>query len=190
LQSENELSCKQLRSFILDALRKLFTLLARQMKPTLYVETTIPSYLAGRPSRDPLIAGQQSATKIWWRLRRSFFTLFTSQFVVIEAALGETKLAARRLQILGPIAKLHVTNEVDELARRILKERLLPPKAAVDTFHIATATVHRMHFLLTWNCTHINNGEIIPRVERLAKVLGYTLPVICTPLELMGISDT
>ena len=72
--------------------------------------------------------------------------------------------------------------------RSILKEHLLPVKAAVDAFHIATATVHGMHFLLTWNCAHINNGEIIPGIGHLAAALGYTLPVICTPLELMGTS--
>ena len=94
-------------------------------------------------------------------------------------------MAAKRLQILHSIEKLHVTSEVDDLARHILREHLLPAKAAVDAFHIATATVHGMHFLLT--CAHINNGEIIPGVERLAAAHGYTLPVICTPLELMGI---
>jgi|SRR5580692_10782489 hypothetical protein len=157
------------------------------MKPSLYVETTIPSYLAARPSRDPLIAGQQAATKTWWRLRRRSFELFTSQFVVNEAALGEAKIAAKRLQILRPIEKLHITPEVDDFARRILAAHLLPARAAVDAFHIATSTVHVMHFFLTWNCTHINNGEIIPGVERLASAQGYVLPVICTPLELMGV---
>lgn len=160
------------------------------MTPSLYVETTIPSYLAARPSRDPLIAGQQAATKAWWRLRRRSFELFTSQFVLNEAALGEAMIAARRLQILRPIEKLHVTIEVDDFARRILTTHLLPSKAAVDGFHIATATVHGMHFLLTWNCAHINNGEIIPGIERLAAGEGYALPVICTPLELMGVSET
>jgi predicted nucleic acid-binding protein len=159
------------------------------MKPGLYIETSIPSYLTARPSRDPLIAGQQVATKRWWRLRRSAFALATSQFVVNEAALGEAKMASKRLQILHPIERLHVTMEVDNLARHILKEHLLPAKAAVDAFHIATATVHGMHFLLTWNCTHINNGEIIPGVERMAAAHGYALPVICTPLELMGMSE-
>jgi len=159
------------------------------LKPGPYIETTIPSYLCSRLSRDPLIAGQQAATKTWWRLRRIFFVLFTSQFVVNEAAIGDAKMAAKRLQILHSIEKLHVTSEVDTLARRILKQGLLPAKAAVDAFHIATATVHGMHFLLTWNCTHINNGEIIPGVERLAAAYGYKLPVICTPLELMGISE-
>jgi predicted nucleic acid-binding protein len=156
-------------------------------KPGLYVETTIPSYLAARPSRDALIAGQQAATNIWWRKRRRAFELFTSQFVLNEAIQGEPRIAARRLQILRPIEKLHVTPEVDEFARRILTAHLLPAKAAVDAFHIATATVHGVHFLLTWNCAHINNGEIIPGVGRLAEAEGYLLPVICTPLELMGI---
>jgi len=159
------------------------------MKPSLYVETTIPSYLAARPSHDPLIAGQPTATKAWWRLRRRSFELFTSQFVQNEAALGEAKIAAKRLQILRPIQKLHITIQVDDFARGILTAHLLPAKSAVDAFHIATATVHGMHFLLTWNCTHINNGEIIPGVERLAADEGYALPVICTPLELMGVSE-
>ena len=158
------------------------------MKPGLYVETTIPSYLTARPSQNPLIAGQQGATKTWWRLRRRSFELFTSQFVLNEAALGDAMIAAKRLQVLRPIEKLHVTPEVDDFARRILRTHLLPAKAAVDAFHIATATVHGVHFLLTWNCAHINNGEIIPGVQRLAKTEGYALPVICTPLELMGVS--
>jgi hypothetical protein len=80
-------------------------------KSSLYVETTIPSYLAARVSYDPLIAGQQAATRTWWRLRRQSFELFTSQFVLNEAALGEAKIAAKRLQILRPMEKLPVTPE-------------------------------------------------------------------------------
>jgi hypothetical protein len=64
------------------------------MKPTLYLETTIPSFQTGRPSRDNLIAGQQAATKKRWRLRRNHFESFTSQFVVNEAAQGDAKMPA------------------------------------------------------------------------------------------------
>lgn len=112
--------------------------------------------------------------------------MYASQFVVIEAAQGDAKMAAKRLQLLRSVEKLSLTLEADELARRILEKHLLPPKAALDAFHIATATVHGMHFLLTWNCVHINNREIIPGVERLCSQAGFALPVICTPLELMG----
>jgi hypothetical protein len=115
--------------------------------------------------------------------------LFTSQLVENEVRLGDVKIAAKRLQILRPLRKLHITNQVDDFAPRILTAHLLPAKAAVDAFHIATATVHGVHFLLTWNCAHINNGEVVPRIERLAAGEGYALPVICTPLELMGVSE-
>lgn len=102
---------------------------------------------------------------------------------------GDKLAAARRLQILASIERLKNTPEVETLAEKIIKQHLLPTKAAVDIVHIATATVHGMHFLLTWNCTHINNREIIPCMERVCADNGYRLPVICTPLELMGVSD-
>ena len=159
------------------------------MKPKLYLETTIPSYLTARPTRDPLIAGQLTATKKWWRLRRNDFELFISNTVWSEAAQGDKLASARRLEILTSIDRLKNTPEVEMLAGKIMRQHLLPAKAAVDVIHIATATVHGMHFLLTWNCTHINNREIIPNIERLCVDNGYRLPVICTPLELMGVAD-
>ncbi len=159
------------------------------MKPKLYLETTIPSYLTARPTRDPLMTGQLAATKKWWQLRRNDFELFISNAVWSEAAQGDKLAAARRLQILTPVERLKNTPEVERLAENIMRQHLLPAKAAVDVVHIATATVHGMHFLLTWNCTHINNREIIPGLEQLCADCGYRLPVICMPLELMGVSD-
>ena len=160
------------------------------MKPTLYLETTIPSYLTARPSRDPLMSGQITATKQWWRLRRGDFELFISQLVLDEAARGDAAAAARRMRILVGLPRWQVTSEVDRLAEAILQRHLLPPKAAVDAFHIATATVHGAHFLLTWNCAHINNREMLPQVERLCWERRHKLPVVCTPLELMGVFAT
>jgi hypothetical protein len=159
------------------------------MKPRLYLETTIPSYLTARPTRDPLMAGQLLATKKWWQFRRDDFELFISNTVWSEAVQDDKLAAARRLQILASIERLKNTPEVEALAEKIMKQHLLPTKAAFDVVHIATATVHGMHFLLTWNCTHINNREIIPGMERVCADNGYRLPVICTPLELMGVSD-
>lgn len=150
----------------------------------------VPSYLTARPSRDPLMSGQITATKQWWRMRRGDFELFISQLVLDEAARGDAAAAARRMRILAGLPRWQVTSEVDRLAEAILQRHLLPPKAAVDAFHIATATVHGAHFLLTWNCAHINNREMLPRVERLCRERGHEFPVVCTPLELMGVSST
>jgi len=58
------------------------------MKPRLYVETTIPSYLTSRPSRDLIIAGHLQITREWWEKRRDAFQLYISQLVVDEASAG------------------------------------------------------------------------------------------------------
>lgn len=61
------------------------------MKQKVYIETTIPSYLAGRPSRDLVIAGNQELTREWWGGRRDDFDLYVSQFVLDEAGDGMRK---------------------------------------------------------------------------------------------------
>jgi hypothetical protein len=60
------------------------------------------------------------------------------------------------------------------------------PRAATDAVHIAIATMHGMDYLLTWNCAHLANAEIIPKVRAVCENAGYVCPMICTPEELMG----
>lgn len=156
------------------------------MKPKLYLETTIPSYLAARPGRDLIRAAHQQLTNEWWETRRFNFELFTSQFVHDEAALGDSTAAQERLHILTHIPRLTVTNAVIELTDHILASGRIPRKAATDAAHMAIASVHGMHFLLTWNCRHINNAEIYSHVADICAAQGHPLPIICTPEELMG----
>jgi hypothetical protein len=68
----------------------------------------------------------------------------------------------------------------------LIDQHALPAKAAVDALHIAVAVVMGMDYVLTWNCTHIANAAIRPRIEEACRKLGYEPPVICTPEELMG----
>jgi len=58
-------------------------------------------------------------------------------------------------------------------------------KAKTDALHIAVATVHGIDYLLTWNCKHIANAVMRPKIEAICRAFGYEPPVICTPLELM-----
>jgi hypothetical protein len=41
-----------------------------------------------------------------------------------------------------------------------------------------------MTYLLTWNCRHLANGEVIRRLQELNLILGHQTPVIVTPEEL------
>jgi len=92
------------------------------MKPKLYLETTIVSYLAAEPSRDIVIAGHQQITREWWE-RRNHFQLFASGAVVEEARRGDAAVAARRMALLDGIPVLDLAEEVHELANRLLLVR-------------------------------------------------------------------
>jgi PIN domain-containing protein len=149
-----------------------------------YLETTVISYLTAVPSRDIVQAAHQQITREWWE-RRKAFDLFVSQAVITEVGRGNPDAAARRLAALDDVAVLEVTEDASRLAEALIDQHALSAKAAVDSLHIAVAVVMGMDDVLTWNCTHIANAAIRPRIEEACRKLGYEPPVICTPEELM-----
>lgn len=156
------------------------------MAQHVYLETTIPSYLTAWPSRDLIVAGHQQLTKEWWRMRRNEFELCISQFVVDEASAGDAEAAQERMAILDPLPLLDISEAVLKLASAILQSGVIPAKAARDAAHIAVGAAHGIDFLLTWNCAHIANAQIIKQVQAICTQHGFPCPVICTPEELMG----
>lgn len=156
------------------------------MKPRIYIETSVVSYLTARRSRDLVVAAHQQLTEDWWHLRRRDFELYVSQSVVMKASAGDPEAARRRLTAIESLALLDVTSEVEDLAASLLTLSVLPKKASEDAIHIAVSTVHGMDYLLTWNCRHIANAEIRQRLVDAMLERGYLLPVICTPEELAG----
>jgi hypothetical protein len=151
-----------------------------------YIESTIPSYVVARPSRDLLQAARQRLTIDWWDLQRSEHELFISQVLLDEIAFGEAALARRRLDLVHDLPLLEFTVDVRDFARMVIDSGLLPLEADRDAAHIAFGTVHEMDLLLSWNCRHIANATIQSRLRQLAESAGWTLPVICTPEELIG----
>jgi predicted nucleic acid-binding protein len=156
------------------------------VKPTVYLETSIVSYLAALPSRDLLTAAHQQITHLWWRTRRSSFELFVSQLVIDECMGGDAGAAGRRLALLAEFSLLDIGPEVTDLARYLATAIPLAPRAATDAFHIAIAARHGIDYLLTWNCAHIANAELRPRISHACIARGYEPPILCTPEELIG----
>ena len=155
------------------------------MAATVYLETTIPSYLAARPSRDLVTAAHQQITLEWWHARRASFQAYVSELVLQEVAFGDADLARRRLDFLAGIASLAVTAPAQTLATRLLSGGLLPAKAAADALHIAIAAAHGIDYLLTWNIRHLANATMRRQIEDACRGAGHTAPVLCTPEELM-----
>lgn len=70
------------------------------MKPTVYVETSVVSYLAARLTRDVVILGNQVVTREWWRDAAERFEPVVSRLVFEEAGAGDPKAARDRLAVL------------------------------------------------------------------------------------------
>lgn len=154
------------------------------MKPRVYIETSVISYLTSLPSRDIVQAAHQQITRDWWATRGQF-DLFTSQVVLDEAAQGHPEAAARRRSALEGIALLDLTEQARGLAASFLASRAMPVKAATDALHVAIAVIHGMEYLLTWNCSHIANASIRGKIEAICRSANLEPPIICTPEELV-----
>jgi hypothetical protein len=155
------------------------------LKPKIYIETSIPSYLTAKPSSDVRVTANCAVTTEWWEVRRPAFELFISEFVLAEVALGDPEVAKRRLDAISGITELEVTEEVRALGKALVSEGAIPATAEIDAYHIAVAAVNGVDYLLTWNCTHIANAVMRAKIEAVCRRHGYEPPIICTPQELM-----
>jgi predicted nucleic acid-binding protein len=156
------------------------------MTESVYIETSMVSYLTARPSNNLIMMANQEVTRKWWNTRRSQFTLYVSQVVLDEATQGDPEMSAKRLEVLQSLFVLELTENVQDLGLQFLTKSSMPAKASDDAIHIAAATVHGMDYVLTWNCKHIANAQIQKKLAEISISFGYKLPTICTPYELMG----
>lgn len=154
-------------------------------KPSVYIETSIVSYLAADPSRHPVTLRNQRLTHAWWATHRERYALYTSKLVIDEAGRGNVRMARRRLELLSHVPLLASQDEVLRFAVALWRGIPLPDKAEKDALHIAAAAVNRLDILLTWDSAHIANPRLEHQMERICAAWGYVLPHLCTPRDLL-----
>jgi hypothetical protein len=151
------------------------------MKPSVYIETTIVSYLTCRPSRHIIRLSHEIITQTWWQTQRQRFDLYASPLVIEEASAGDPTAAAERLKALEGIPLLPVEPSAILLAERLAKVLVLPHRAKTDALHVAIAASQGTAFLLTWNCRHLANAALTDRIERTCADAGFAAPRVITP---------
>ena len=155
------------------------------MKPSLYVETSVISYLTARPSRDLITAARQQLTSLWWVTRRFEYDFFVAPLVLEEAELGDATAAAARLLVLRDLPIVVPPPEADRLAEALMRDTPLPNKAAADAVHIAVAATAGAEYLLTWNFKHIANPSLREQIAEVCRSSGVEPPILCTPEDLL-----
>jgi hypothetical protein len=151
---------------------------------SVYIESTIPSYATARPSSDVVTAGRQYLTRFFWEEKRHEYKLYISQDVVDEISDGDPEAARRRLDFIAGIEKLDEPEGLDEMAlcyQRLLK---VPDRAKPDCSHLAFCVLWRVHYLLTWNCTHLGAASQT-KVRDYNDKHGLWTPTLITPAGLI-----
>lgn len=156
--------------------------------PSVYLETTVISYLAARQSHQLSVAWHQKVTRDWWKTRRFDFDVYISDFVLLEASRGDEDAAQRRREFLSGLPVLEATDTVYEIAQALVAE-VIPRAYTDDAFHVAVAAFHGVDYLVTWNCKHIANAELWKKIRIIVERFGCSFPIICTPEELLGLGD-
>lgn len=159
------------------------------MKNTVYIESSVISYLTSRPNRDVVIAARQAITTDWWENHRHRFELCISILVEEEISRGDSSAAQQRLEKVAEIPSLSISDEATRIAGLLLATGAVPKGSEEDALHIGIAAAQGADFLLTWNFKHINNAETKTVIIRTVESCGYVCPQLCSPEELGGLSD-
>ncbi len=155
------------------------------MLGSLYIETTIISYLVSRTSSDERISAMQNFTKEWWSKKRFNYDILISEAVLDEIKIGDRQHVEMRLEIVKDIPVISQTTDIINLSKNLTNKNIVPPKAKIDALHISYAAMSGVDALVTWNCKHLANINTQKALYRYLAFENIECPIICTPLELL-----
>lgn len=158
----------------------------QNMKPIVYIETSIPSFYYEIRTEPDMIA-RQNWTREWWDNCRDHYTLVTSAAVLEELQNGDYPNQEKVIALLNPIPLLPMEDPlVSEIVKTYLNHQLMPRNPKGDALHLALASYHRCDFLLTWNCRNLANANKFKHLERIHNILSLPTPLLVTPVQLLG----
>lgn len=157
-------------------------------KPHVYIETTIPSFYHTIRT-GPAAVARREWTRRWWATAVERYALLISDAVLEELSEGEYPSQADALALVRDLPLLEVTPAVAEIVESYKRHRLMPADPGGDALHLALASYHKCEFLVTWNCRHLANANKFRHIRRVNTLLGLYVPLLVTPLELLGESD-
>ena len=154
------------------------------MATSVYIESSVISYLTARASRDLVSSARQAITLEWWENHRSLFDMYISVLVEEEIASGDPSAAKRRLEAVAKIRSLDISVEAQQLAEHLISSSAIPENSPEDALHIGIAAANGVDFLLTWNFRHINNAQTKAIIEEVIEQHDLVCPILCSPEEL------
>jgi predicted nucleic acid-binding protein len=158
------------------------------MKPKVYIETSIPSFYY-EVRTEPEMTARREWTRQWWDELKDDYLLVTSVAVLDELHDGDYPNKDQAIELLSDLQLVSVEPEIAEIVRAYIQHKVMPNDPVGDALHLALASFHKCDFLLTWNCRHLANANKFGHIRRVNAMLGLYIPLLVTPLELLGGRD-
>nr|VFJ96988.1 MAG: PIN domain-containing protein [Candidatus Kentron sp. LFY]VFJ99754.1 MAG: PIN domain-containing protein [Candidatus Kentron sp. LFY] len=158
------------------------------MKPSIYIETSIPSFYYEVRTEADNVARRQW-TREWWDEHLSGYDAYTSEAVIEELEGGSFPGKVNALELMEELPLLDINEPIIDIVATYISHRVMPNDPAGDALHLAVASFHKCDFLVTWNCRHLANANKFSHIRRINTLLGLFVPALVTPLELLGESS-
>jgi hypothetical protein len=154
------------------------------MRPRVYIETTVPSFYYEVRTEPEMVARRQW-TRNWWDNYRRSYDLVTSIPVIEELEEGNHPKKSNVLDLVAELPILPITEGIADIVDTYIENYVMPQDPRGDAVHLALASYHRCHFLLTWNCEHLANANKFEHIRHINTLIGLHVPILTTPLELI-----
>jgi hypothetical protein len=155
------------------------------VKATVYIETTIPSFYYER-RKEPDMVARRRWTRQWWDKHRGRYHVVSSEAVVDElAGGGDYPGKNAMIRMMRDVPKIPVTSELEEIVESYIAHLVMPRNPVGDALHLALASFHKCDFLLTWNCNNLANANKFGHISRVNTMLGLYTPSLVTPMQLL-----
>jgi hypothetical protein len=155
------------------------------MKPSVYIETSIPSFYY-EVRTEPDNVARREWTRQWWNEHLDGYDVYTSEAVIEELEGGPFPGQTEALHLIEGIPLLDINEPIADIVANYISHHVMPNDPAGDALHLAVASFHKCDFLLTWNCRHLANANKFGHIRRINNLLGLYVPALVTPLELLG----
>lgn len=158
------------------------------MKPRIYVETSVLSFYHEVRTEPDMIA-RREWTRRFWSVAKTDYSLLTSPAVIEELEQGDFPSKQDTIDLASQMPILPIDENVGEIVDNYIAHKVMPGDPRGDALHLALASYHKCDFLLTWNCKHLANANKFGHIRRINVMLGLYVPLLVTPLELLGESE-
>jgi predicted nucleic acid-binding protein len=125
-------------------------------------------------------------THQWWGHSAESYLLVTSAAVLDELHEGDYPNKEKVVELASGLPLLPVEDAIAEIVETYIQHKVMPGDVLGDALHLALASYHKCDFLLTWNSRHLANANKFGHIRRVNTLLGLYVPLLVTPLELLG----